>query len=277
VATIAAEIMAQSSSASINVFFKSFVGRHIHGQQHFKARTLIMTSKKAKQPKAAEPDYVLNPKELDATDNAMSRIRANTTPRLKIKNNKVSIDHPNVIVGELLMMEAFGTGDRDFMYGILGQLANAASSQGEPPNKTDVNFMLAVIKDIKPRDHFECMLAAQAAAVHMVTMRFANCLMNSDNIHQQDSSERIFSKATRTFPVQMDAIKRYRSSGEQSVTVQNVSVRDGGQAIVGNVTQQVREIAPDKVSPQALADARTPPMEIIDERAKEPVASIPVR
>ena len=72
----------------------------------------------------------------------------------------------------------------------------------------------------------------------------------------------------------MDALKRYRSSGEQSVTVQNVSVRDGGQAIVGNVTQQAREIAPDKVSPPALADARIPPMEPIDERAKEPLTSI---
>jgi len=37
--------------------------------------------------------------------------------------------------------------------------------------------MLSVVKDIKPRDHFECMLAAQAAAVHVVAMRFANYLI----------------------------------------------------------------------------------------------------
>lgn len=99
--------------------------------------------------------------------------------------------------------------------------------------------------------------------------------MNSGNVNQQDSSERIFSKATRTFPVQMDAIKRYRGSGEQSVTVQNVSVHDGGQAIVGNVAQQARGIAPNKVSPPALTDGRMQPMEIIGEHAKEPLASIP--
>jgi hypothetical protein len=225
---------------------------------------------------AENPDYVLNPQELDAAENTVSRMVANTTPRLKIEDNKVSIDHPDALVGELLMMKAFGTGDLDFMHGMLRQLVNAAGSRGQPINETDLNFMLAVIKDIKPRDHFECMLAVQAAAVHMVAMRFANDLMNSDNIHQQDSSERIFSKATRTFPVQMDAIKRYRSGGEQSVTVQNVSVRDGGQAIVGNVTQQAREIAPDKVSPPALTDGRMQPMEIIEERAKEPLASIPM-
>ena len=57
---------------------------------------------------------------------------ANTTPRLKIKNNKVSIDHPDVLVGELLMMDAFGTGDCDFMQdpeatGQRGQFARAAT------------------------------------------------------------------------------------------------------------------------------------------------------
>ena len=145
------------------------------------------------------------------------------------------------------MMDAFGTGDCDFMHGILRQLANAASSQGQPPDETDLNFMLSVVKDIKPRDHFECMLAAQAAAVHLVAMRFANYLMNTDNIYQQDSGERVFSKATRTFPVQMEAIKRYRSNGEQGITVQNVSVKDGGQAIVGNFTQNADKSA---VSPR---------------------------
>ena len=45
---------------------------------------------------------------------------------------------------------------------------------------------------------------------------------------------------TRTFAMQMDARKRYCADGEQTVTVQqNVSVSTGGQAIVGNVTQNV--------------------------------------
>jgi len=59
---------------------------------------------------------------------------------------------------------------------------------------------------------------------------------------------------------------------EQKVTVQHVSVQEGGQAIVGNVTQSPREPAPEKVaaSPPALTDARTAPMPIIEE-AKEGV------
>ena len=40
--------------------------------------------------------------------------------------------------------------------------------------------------------------------------------------------------------VQMEALKRYRTGGEQWVTVQHVTVNEGGQAIVGAVTPPTR-------------------------------------
>ena len=55
-------------------------------------------------------------------------------------------------------------------------------------------------------------------------------------IPQQDSAERAFNKLARTFTAQVEALKRYRSAGEQTVRVEHVTVNDGGQAIVGNVT-----------------------------------------
>jgi hypothetical protein len=235
-----------------------------------------MTNATAK-PNAVEPDYVLKPKERGPAERAFAKMTATTAPRLKLQKKRIAIDHPDTVVGELLMMDALGTGDRDFMHGILTQLANAASPQGRPASETDLNFMLSVVKDIKPRDHFECMLAAQAAAVHLVAMRSANYLMNSDNIDQQDSSERVFSKATRTFPVQMEAIKRYRSNGEQGVTVQNVSVGDGGRAIVGNFTQNAPAVPTNKsaVSPAAITDAHVQPMEIIGNPEREVIPAKP--
>jgi hypothetical protein len=36
----------------------------------------------------------------------------------------------------------------------------------------------------------------------------------------------------------MEALKRYRTGGEQKVLVQHVTVSDGGQAIVGTVEQR---------------------------------------
>src|ERR1700730_15849925 len=80
------------------------------------------------------------------------------------------------------------------------------------------------------------MLAAQMAAVHNATMTFARRLAHVDNIPQQDSAERAFNKLARTFAAQVEALKRYRSGGEQTVQVEHVTVNEGGQAIVGNVS-----------------------------------------
>jgi hypothetical protein len=46
----------------------------------------------------------------------------------------------------------------------------------------------------------------------------------------------------------MEALKRYRTGGEQKVTVQHLSVGEGGQAIVGNVTQTPAKTAPEKTA-----------------------------
>jgi hypothetical protein len=96
--------------------------------------------------------------------------------------------------------------------------------------------MLSVVKGIEPRDEIEAMLAAQMAAVHMASMTFARRLAHVDTIPQQDSAERAFNKLARTFTTQMEALKRYRTGGQQKVTVEHVTVQAGGQAIVGNVS-----------------------------------------
>ena len=64
-------------------------------------------------------------------------------------------------------------------------------------------------------------------------MTFARRLAHVDNIPQQDSAERAFNKLARTFAAQLEALKRYRTGGEQKVTVEHVTVNEGGQTIVG--------------------------------------------
>jgi hypothetical protein len=164
-----------------------------------------------------------------------------------------------------LLAQALGTNDLAFVYGLLHQLANAGST-GTDINEAGVNFMLSVINGVGPKDQVEAMLAAQMAAVHMATMTFARRLAGVENIVQQDSAARAFNKLAGTFATQMEALKRYRTGGEQKMTVQHVTVSEGGQAIVGNVTQTPRDHASGK--PAALTDARTEPMPILRERPK---------
>ena len=81
------------------------------------------------------------------------------------------------------------------------------------------------------------MLATQMAAVHLATITFARRLAHVENIPQQDSAERAFNKLARTFAAQVEALKRYRTGGQQNVIVRHVTVAEGGQAIVRNIQQ----------------------------------------
>jgi hypothetical protein len=124
-------------------------------------------------------------------------------------------------------MEALGTTDVDFVNGLLQQLANVGT-KGREVDEHGLNFLLAIVKGIAPRDEIEAMLAAQMAAVHNATMTLARRLNHVKEIPQQDSAERTFNKLCRTFAVLVETLKRYRSGGEQTVRVEHVTVNQGG-------------------------------------------------
>jgi hypothetical protein len=127
------------------------------------------------------------------------------------------------------------------------------------------------VKSIKPRDSIEAMLVAQMVSVHVMAMRCAHHLANADDLAQHDSAARALGRLARTFPTQIEALNRYRSHGEPAITVQNVSVGDGGKAIVGNVTQHASVIVSDKNEATAVTAARSVPMPDLSERKHEPV------
>ena len=217
-----------------------------------------------KKPKSdtGKAKYELTARDKTVLANVAAALGA---PRIKVidgeKGPTVKADHPHELVGYGLLMEALGAVSFDFMNGLLSQLTNAAQS-----NEGALNFMLSVVQGAKPRDQLETMLAAQMAAIHMVTMGFAGLLPKVESIQEQDSAERALNKLARTYAMQLEALKRYRTGGEQKVTVQHVSVSEGGQAIVGNVTQETGGTAPQKpvATTPALTDARQqamPPIE----------------
>jgi hypothetical protein len=171
---------------------------------------------------------------LQAFDSSMKERKS--APRMKVTNSQgvanIFFEHPDPALGHALLMEALGTADSDFLEGLVKQLVNVGT-QGRIMDERGGNFMLAMVKGVEPKDQVEAMLAAQMAAVHNATMTFARRLAHVDNIAQQDSAERAFNKLARTFAAQVEALKRYRSGGEQTVRVEHVTVNEGGQAIVG--------------------------------------------
>ncbi len=198
----------------------------------------MKTRKKTNLPKVTkEPAYVPTDEEQALVVRHLEKPKR---PKARIKvlgKNLTGYDHEEIAIGQLAVMEAVGTSDCDFIHPLISQLVDAASI-GPEPEENKINFMLSVVKGIEPRDQIEAMLGAQIAAVHMASMTFARRLNHVKNIPQQDAAEKAFNKLMRTFTTQMEALRKYRSGGEQKVTVKHVTVNDGGQAIVGNVTHK---------------------------------------
>jgi hypothetical protein len=227
-----------------------------------------MAAKDPKKDAEAKAAHKLTPREAKAVDRVLDAI-AIRSPEVKIEGGRVVPKHPDERVGLALLMEELGTEDLAFVQALLVQLANVGPV-GSEVDSANANFMLSMVKGFKPKDQVEAMLAAQMAAVHVSTMNFARRVLRADDLAVLDISERTFNKLARTFVAQVEALKRYRSGGEQKVTVQHVNVSEGGQAIVGNVTQGRRRDA-------AISDAKPVPMPIVGppRAAKVPTGRTP--
>ncbi len=135
--------------------------------------------------------------------------------------------------------------------------------------------MFSVIRGIEPKDQIEIMLAAQMAAVHMAMMTMSQRLAHVDTLPKQDSAERAFNKLARTYALQMEALKRYRTGGQQKVTVEHVTVNKGGQAIVGNVEAGRRHSAAEQPAAPKLADQSNSTVTMPDIRETEKTPAKP--
>jgi hypothetical protein len=177
----------------------------------------------------AEP-YKACPHELSAIKEFLARNKeAPLAPGMNVSENdgvtQIAFNHPEPGVAQILLMKALGTHNLDFLAGILHQLENATS--GQTVNGRELNFMLAVIEGVKPRNQLETMLAAQMAVVHMATMAFGGHLARSETIMQFEGAQRALCKLARTFAAQVEALKRDRCNCEHKVTVEEVKTNPG--------------------------------------------------
>src|SRR5258708_111053 len=119
-----------------------------------------------------------------AAAKAVMRARKIPAPRLKITPtetetgmaNVVSPDHPDPAYGHVLLANAFATADVDFLAEVMTQLYKASSKGSEaseqPLNEQRLNFMVSVVKNLKPADQIETLLGRQMAPLHRLVLAF---------------------------------------------------------------------------------------------------------
>lgn len=156
------------------------------------------------------------------------------------ENGKVVIapEHQDAALAGIMLANAFGATNAEFTNTLIGQLANIAGV-GNDVTTEQLNGVVAMVHGIGPKDETEAMLAAQMVAIHNATLSAARRLKGSNTIPQQDSASTMLNKLARTFAAQIEALKKYRSTGEQSIRVQHVTVNEGGQAVVGDIATGV--------------------------------------
>jgi hypothetical protein len=138
------------------------------------------------------------------------------------------------------VMNAFGITSNDLADRLTAQIITATHLQSmyEPVSADTLNAALAAVTGIAPRDEAEAMLAAQMVGVHWLAM---DLLRKANDPARLNDAGNMAVKLLRTFPAQLEALKRYRSAGEQRVVVQHQHVTvTADQAAV-----QVNGVAPD--------------------------------
>lgn len=170
--------------------------------------------------------------------------------------------HPEQSLGILLIMKALGLNSTAQYSLFLGQtLSMVKADKGEKAMTNEVNEVLSVVIAQKPRDITEAMLCLQMASIHLATTTALATLRNTDHFDVKIDAGNLANKLSRTFTMQVDALKRYRTKGQaQRVVVEHkhINVAPGGQAIIGDVTTGGVG-AVSKTGPQSHERARTAP------------------
>ena len=260
---------------------------------------------------APPPPYEPTAAERAALDKQAQRQKDSpAAPRLHVTEDyrgiRYDLDHPDATIGLSLLMEAFGTDDPDFCRHLLLQLGWITNPEAD---EAKLNFPLAVIKGIKPKDQLQAMLGAHIAAMHEATMLAASELpiiqktfsrwisqrgrtieerrylrqerkeLLAEYLSLMDSVQRAIKGCARTFCIQIETLKRYRSNSEPSTTVQQVNVAQGAQAIVGNVTHAAPPPSQnDRADPQqVLTHQPRSAMPIIDNSGRKEKEEVSLR
>lgn len=167
----------------------------------------------------------------DKRENADSRPASKFIMDADGKVNLDCTEHTALVHAQLA--NTTGCADTRASTELLSQVMNILPDTTE----AQANAMAQWMNGIAPQDEVEGMLAAQMVAAHTMIMRFARRAAQGQYESSVDSNVKRVTKLMGAFSKHLETLTKYRTKGQQTIQVQHVQVNEGGQAIVGNVTQ----------------------------------------
>ena len=95
-----------------------------------------------------------------------------------------------------------------------------------------------VIDGTRPENEAAAMLASQMAVTHALAMDMLSRVRRAHWVDQLNACGALATKLLRTYTMQAEALAKLKRGGEQTVRVEHVHVYQGGQAIVGAVSNR---------------------------------------
>jgi hypothetical protein len=196
---------------------------------------LTMARQKAPDTPADPPAETPQPTDAERAEvrDYIARVKARGRRPLRFmverrpgKPGRLNQTHVHPDIAGFRMMNTLGTTSIDLADRLVSQILNATHLQpsGEPISENTLNAALGAVAGIAPQDEAEAMLAAQMVGVHWVAMDLLRQAGTTDSRFQFNDAGNMAVKLLRTYTAQLEALKRYRSAGEQRVVVQHQHV-----------------------------------------------------
>jgi hypothetical protein len=182
-------------------------------------------------------------------------VRKSPAPRLTVENSdgklKISNDHPDADIGMIMLAQQLGTADLDFAAGVIEEIANLPWS-GRGMSVSELNYLRSTIAEMRPQTPAQTLLTVELFVNHKLLLENARRASCASSLEERESAMQAHHKLSRNSAGLAEALDRLQSGGGQPV-VNNVSIREGSQAILGNLTQVRNEQVP--VAPPVAPDA----------------------
>jgi hypothetical protein len=170
--------------------------------------------------------------------------RPNRKPPVRVKLARINCDmsrslppdgdHPEWLDR---LKAALGTASVEFIDATLYQLQAAARLPNSGVSEIAVNSALAMIESEQPKGETECAIVVQMACIHSATMAVLGRFSAAYGDRSILATSTAVSRLSRSFAVLVETLRRLRSGGSQIIRIERVEVREGGQAVIGNVQQ----------------------------------------
>ncbi len=127
-----------------------------------------------------------------------------------------------------------------------------------------------LLESLEPTDGIEGMLAMQMVGTHNASLE---CLRQAMIYNQSLEAQKVYlSQAERLMGMymrQVDTLAKHRGKGHANITVGQVNVESGGQAVVGNVSAGAGSAAPAPSPPSIAEPCTQPPIVDLQKPARQ--------